>query len=536
MQEAVTKNVRKNTSVVAARNPAFMGGGCHHIQTKLSVGAVNDAYEQEADSVADKIMRMPVTSFVQRKCSECEKEDKEKVQRMPLSKTISHFVQKKASDNSQEIPAQLSTQIQSSRGSGSRLDAGTASFMSERLGTSLDHVNIHTGSEAAKLSKNLNAKAFTVGSDIYFNSGQYNPSSIEGKHLLAHELTHVIQQTGSKELSVQRAEIDYRQLTWDDFKGTPVGAFDAETDSNIRYPDLTQIKPIVTTAATEKDCTKKVDGADVKDKEHQATVGMDSSGITATAFMSQEKSWVKPLFKDVAEMKKFCENDKFTKDETAKCEKTIKDASTNRDTQCKTVTDSCSEAVSNNQTATFKIGGKDYSASTKGECDTVTEACKTYFGKSIEYKTGKGTSITNEADCATTLSAECMDRRKASADALLSHEQGHFDITNVLAKRLESDIKTMVDGYARKSVTGCGKDDATQKANDLVTKEVNPKIQEMIKASQKKMDEVKGYMKDKKKIKGTLRDTQDKYDSETTHGQKETQQSQWKDNISKGKI
>lgn len=506
------------------------------VQTRLSAGGVRDVYEQEANAVAGRVMRMPNDSFVQRKCSHCEQEEKEKIQREPLSESISSFVQKKSNDGSQPIPASLSNRVQSSRGNGSRLDAVTASFMSQRFGTSLHHVNIHTGSEAVQMSRDLNAKAFTVGSDIYFNSGQYNPASSEGKHLLAHELTHVIQQTGGSALFIQRDEIDYRQLTWDDFKGAPGAAFDAETDSNIRYPDLTQIKPLVNTVATEKDCTRKVDGTDTKDKEHQATVGLDSSGIKATAFMSQEKSWVKPLFKDAAEMKKFCDNEKFTKDEIANCKKTIKDATANRDTQCKTVNDACMNAVNNKQTATIKIGGQDYTASTKDECDTMNEACRTSFGKSIVYNTGKGTGITTEAGCATTLTAECIDRRKAAADALLSHEQGHFDITNVIAKRLESDIKTMVDGYAKKTVTGCGKDDATQKANEIVTKEVTPKIQDMVKAAQQKVDEVKGYIKDKKKVKGTLRDTQDKYDSETTHGQKEAEQAQWKENIGKGKI
>src|SRR4030095_10063138 len=68
------------------------------------------------------------------------------------------------------------------------------------------NVNIHSGSEAIQMNRELNAKAFTVGSDIYFSEGQYNPASDEGKHLLAHELTHTLQQSDpGKNTFIQRA-------------------------------------------------------------------------------------------------------------------------------------------------------------------------------------------------------------------------------------------------------------------------------------------------------------------------------------------
>jgi hypothetical protein len=66
--------------------------------------------------------------------------------------------------------------------------------MESRFGADFSNVKIHTGSYATQLSKDLNAQAFTVGNDVYFNEGKYQPESSEGKHLLAHELTHVIQQ------------------------------------------------------------------------------------------------------------------------------------------------------------------------------------------------------------------------------------------------------------------------------------------------------------------------------------------------------
>ena len=74
------------------------------------------------------------------------------------------------------------------------MPGSTKSFMESRFGTDFSDVRIHTGDYATQMSGELNAQAFTVGSDIYFNRGKYSPESDHGRHLLAHELTHTIQQ------------------------------------------------------------------------------------------------------------------------------------------------------------------------------------------------------------------------------------------------------------------------------------------------------------------------------------------------------
>jgi Domain of unknown function (DUF4157) len=172
------------------------------IQRKLSIGAVDDPLESEADAMADKVMRMPETPFVQRKCAHCEEE--EKVQRKSLSADITPFIQTKGGDGSGTASDTVTQQINATRGSGNSMDRPTQSFMESRFGTDFSNVKIHTGHDAIQMSRELNAQAFTVGSDIYFNSGKYDPSSDSGKHLLAHELTHTIQQSGSIERSIQR--------------------------------------------------------------------------------------------------------------------------------------------------------------------------------------------------------------------------------------------------------------------------------------------------------------------------------------------
>ncbi|SIS70628.1 DUF4157 domain-containing protein [Chryseobacterium gambrini] len=181
-----------------------------HIQKKLSVGSANDSYEVEADRVADKVMKMSEPSpkvthtgaLLQKKCATCEQE--EKLRMKPLAESISPFIQRSSSENGGVTPDHVENQINSSKGGGNMMDHETKNFMESRFGTDFSNVKIHTGSEAVQMSRDLNAQAFTVGSDIYFNEGKYNPNSDSGKHLLAHELTHTVQQSGGIGRKVQK--------------------------------------------------------------------------------------------------------------------------------------------------------------------------------------------------------------------------------------------------------------------------------------------------------------------------------------------
>jgi len=96
---------------------------------------------------------------------------------------------KEEGEASSTIEAQLSQQA-----GGSKLPKDVNAEMSGAMGYDFSDVNIHTGSDAVQMNQDLNAQAFTHGNDVYFNEGKYNPDSKEGKHLLAHELTHVVQQ------------------------------------------------------------------------------------------------------------------------------------------------------------------------------------------------------------------------------------------------------------------------------------------------------------------------------------------------------
>ncbi len=122
-----------------------------------------------------------VNRSVQRKCAGCEEEEKEKVQ-----KKAEGAVEMKE-HSSKLINQAISTH-------GQPLDHNTKSFMENRFGHGFSDVKIHTGTVAAKSAQSINALAYTSGNDIVFNEGQYSPETHSGKKLLAHELTHVIQQ------------------------------------------------------------------------------------------------------------------------------------------------------------------------------------------------------------------------------------------------------------------------------------------------------------------------------------------------------
>ncbi len=168
------------------------------LQRKLAVGAADDPLEREADDMAARVMRMPDTAFIQRKCAHCEEE--EKAQRKPLTP----FIQKRSDDTGGTADSDVSERINATRGGGQGMPEETRSFMESRMNADFSSVRIHTGDYAASLSQQLNAQAFTVGNDIYFNEGRFSPGSDDGKHLLAHELTHTIQQGGSISRQIQR--------------------------------------------------------------------------------------------------------------------------------------------------------------------------------------------------------------------------------------------------------------------------------------------------------------------------------------------
>ena len=110
---------------------------------------------------------------------------------------VQRVLAQRSSSGPTELDDQTTSAITSRLGQGSPLDAQMSHKAGTAMGADFSGVNVHTGTDADQLSHQLGAKAFTVGSDIFFRDGAYSPSSHDGQHLLAHELTHVVQQGGS---------------------------------------------------------------------------------------------------------------------------------------------------------------------------------------------------------------------------------------------------------------------------------------------------------------------------------------------------
>ena len=193
------------------------------IQAKLTVGQPNDKYEQEADRVADQVIRMPDPTateqgpknlsnqipVIQRMCPECEQElqrqpadeieeEEEKIlQRQPMEDEEEELLQaKEIPGQTPEVSNEVESTINNLRGGGQPLSFTDRSFFEPRFGQDFSKVRIHTNSQAAKMVRSINAHAFTLGHDVVFGAGQYSPKTSAGKKLVAHELTHVVQQKG----------------------------------------------------------------------------------------------------------------------------------------------------------------------------------------------------------------------------------------------------------------------------------------------------------------------------------------------------
>ncbi len=181
------------------------------LRAKLKIGRPGDIYEQEADRVTEQVMKMhePPASKetkvseltactpVQRRCFECKpkKEEEEEV-----------IQAKEDSGSTPEVTSELESSISAIRGDGQPLPTSTRAFMEARFGADFSGVRLHTGTEAAQLNHAIDAKAFTHGQDIYLGQGNSNFESNAGKQLLAHELTHTIQQGGPIESKIQCIE------------------------------------------------------------------------------------------------------------------------------------------------------------------------------------------------------------------------------------------------------------------------------------------------------------------------------------------
>ena len=175
------------------------------LQAKLVVNQQGDEYEREADRVAELVMRMPAGPVVgmlrggrgiQRTCAGCAS-GRHLCTECADEAAEAEFVQRMAAPNSAgQAPATPDGQLTALHGGGQPLSPGGRSFFEPRFGYDFSRVRVHTGPEASRSTRALNALAYTHGRHVVFANGRYAPGTHEGRRLLAHELTHVVQQAG----------------------------------------------------------------------------------------------------------------------------------------------------------------------------------------------------------------------------------------------------------------------------------------------------------------------------------------------------
>ncbi|KAB8155974.1 DUF4157 domain-containing protein [Kordia sp. TARA_039_SRF] len=166
------------------------------IQAKLAIGQSNDRYEREADAMADKIVRKS-NSNVSISAAKISSQKNNSVQRKIEKEDEISQVQLQTSNTAKTPSSSFESKLKTSKGSGSPMTNSVKTEMETGFGQNFSNVRIHTGNHAIQMSRDIGAKAFTNGNNIYFNSSNYNPTSTTGKRLLAHELTHVVQQKSS---------------------------------------------------------------------------------------------------------------------------------------------------------------------------------------------------------------------------------------------------------------------------------------------------------------------------------------------------
>lgn len=210
-------NAMKDVPTIQAKCPC--GGGCPRcggmIQAKLTIGRSNDKYEQEADRGADKVMRMPEPT-VQRQAEEEEEERVQAVSEGQVTQEITPLVrrqpleeekedlQAKANGSEEWGPPAIPRGGAMLKGAGARLPRADRDFFEPRFGRDFSGVRVHAGALAGELARQVNARAFTVGSNVVFGHGQYAPGAAEARKLLAHELVHVVQQNAPTETNCAR--------------------------------------------------------------------------------------------------------------------------------------------------------------------------------------------------------------------------------------------------------------------------------------------------------------------------------------------
>ncbi|MCP4535607.1 MAG: DUF4157 domain-containing protein [Chloroflexi bacterium] len=178
------------------------------VQTKLTVSEPGDQYEQEADQVAETVMQTSASA---------------PPPLPPDDGDDTGSVNRSGGGGEAVVSPDLETRIGGMKGGGKPLSDPDRTFFEDRMGADFSNVNVHTDASAAQTTRDLSARAYTTGSDIAFNKGEYEPGTTKGRHLLAHELTHVVQQGGAGALQREPDEDEVQLKAEEEKEGEAAG-------------------------------------------------------------------------------------------------------------------------------------------------------------------------------------------------------------------------------------------------------------------------------------------------------------------------
>lgn len=193
--ERLEKFQRLDSSMVQMGPPRLGHRNPIPIQPKLTIGAPGDKYEQEADRVAKQVVTQihyPKSLDTPSSAQRQDLPERDELMMKPIIQR--HNGPKDANPN-------LEQAINQSRGGGRPLDKKIRGPIEQAFGANFGDVRVHSDTKAHQLNESIQARAFTTGQDLFFRQGAYQPSSPAGQELLAHELTHVVQQTGRQQIN-----------------------------------------------------------------------------------------------------------------------------------------------------------------------------------------------------------------------------------------------------------------------------------------------------------------------------------------------
>lgn len=192
--------VMRQAEWASGATPAFRSGhdsGGHRSTVQRSamrVSSPTDAAEREASDVARRVVQMPVPA-VHRMAASASASASSANSAATAHRIVARSQMGREGDGAGgSVGPATAARIQASRGGGQGLSVPLRRFMEPRFGADFSQVRIHTDARAQQLARSLSARAFTTGGDIFFGAGQYQPDTTEGRELIAHELTHTVQQ------------------------------------------------------------------------------------------------------------------------------------------------------------------------------------------------------------------------------------------------------------------------------------------------------------------------------------------------------